>query len=108
MYLLNFKSFLVNKCSSVVKNTVNILDKINLSIFLAKVVKTSQEGNNIISQLCYEAPIKMGLDEVCDNYGNSTTINLFALTIEYDNSLRKELLEKYKDFHIIHERFRVT
>ena len=48
----------------------------------------------------------MGLDEVCDNYGNSTTINLFALTIEYDNSLRKELLEKYKDFHIIHERFR--
>jgi len=50
----------------------------------------------------------MGLDEVCDNYGNSTTINLFALTIEYDNSLRKELLEKYKDFHIIHERFRVT
>ncbi len=34
------------------------------------------------------------------------TINLFAPKIEYDvDSLRKELLEKYKDFHIIHERF---
>ncbi len=35
------------------------------------------------------------------------TINLFSPTIEYDvDSLRKELLEKYKDFHIVHERFR--
>ncbi len=35
------------------------------------------------------------------------TINLVSPAIEYDvDSIRKELLEKYKDFHIIHERFR--
>ena len=35
------------------------------------------------------------------------TINLVSPAIEYDvDSIRKELLKKYKDFHIIHERFR--
>jgi len=35
------------------------------------------------------------------------TIILFSPKIEYDvDSVRNELPEEYKDFHIIHERFR--